>query len=293
MPCRSAALLAAALCLLAPAAAGAPPLDCGLWEAVEPGDTFASIAARCGGTEAGLADLNPDRDPGALQMGSVVVIEPFESTPRPEQVGGPTGNVALDRYRADVRGLWRGDGGTCGRVVGTWSFDDRSLRGNATRFDLDGVFGTGDRIVAQTTRRRDGAPVRLILRPSGEALAITGPGIAADVTRCAARGAVLPPDRTGPGNGPRAAYLARIPGTWRGEGYDCADVVGTWRFRGDGLTANGNDYAIERFDGRPDAIRLALRRPTGEAVAFTLRPVAPGRIAVDGPGFVTALARCG
>ena len=91
----------------------------------------------------------------------------------------------LEAFRSNVAGLWVGDGGTCETQTGTWEFSTTRLRGNATLFDLQGVFGTTDRLVLQSLRQRDGAGVNLTVTPKGpEALAITGPGIAADVTRC-------------------------------------------------------------------------------------------------------------
>ena len=89
-------------------------------------------------------------------------------------------------YDSRVAGLWQGDGGTCSTQVGTWDFTADGVRGNASQFDLTGIFGTTDRL-ALALRRPDGTALTLVLRPAGsDALAITAPGIAADVTRCPA-----------------------------------------------------------------------------------------------------------
>ena len=88
-------------------------------------------------------------------------------------------------YDSRIIGLWQGDGGTCDTTVGSWEFATDSLRGNATRFDVQGVYGTADRVVVEARRGTDGEVLNLIVTPTGpDMLAITGPGIAADVTRC-------------------------------------------------------------------------------------------------------------
>ena len=90
-------------------------------------------------------------------------------------------------YANRIAGLWQGDGGTCATTVGTWDFAADTLRGNATSFAVQGVYGTADRVVVEVRRGTDGADLNLILTPTGpDMLAITGPGIAADVTRCPA-----------------------------------------------------------------------------------------------------------
>ena len=94
-------------------------------------------------------------------------------------------DAASDSYDTRIAGLWTGDGGRCDTLVGSWDFGPDAVRGNATRFDLIGTFGTADRIVLRTRRQTDGDAIDLVVTITGpEALAITGPGIAADVTRC-------------------------------------------------------------------------------------------------------------
>ena len=94
-------------------------------------------------------------------------------------------DAASDSYDTRVMGLWEGDGGSCATLKGSWDFGPDAVRGNATNFDLLGAFGTADRIVLQTRRQTDGDAIDLVVTITGpEALAITAPGIAADVTRC-------------------------------------------------------------------------------------------------------------
>lgn len=96
-------------------------------------------------------------------------------------------DTARSTYDARIVGVWQGDGGTCTTQKGSWAFGPDTLRGNATTFALTGIHGTADRVVAEVTRPGSGAPLNLILRPTGpDTLAINGPGIAADVTRCPA-----------------------------------------------------------------------------------------------------------
>ena len=162
----------------------AAPVDCGIWEAVEPGDTLATIARRCGVSEAQLADNNDHLDLTNLPMASVVTITPFESTPAPEEIEGPSDDPVLNAYRAEVRGKWRGTDGSCDALAGSWTFGDRAVRGNATVFDIEGVYGTTDRLVVETVRATDAEPFRLVVRQEGAGLAVTGPGIAVDLVAC-------------------------------------------------------------------------------------------------------------
>ncbi|MFZ3583511.1 hypothetical protein ACOI1H_15240 [Loktanella sp. DJP18] len=55
-------------------------------------------------------------------------------------------------YDSRIVGLWQGDGGTCATEVGTWEFGHPGLRGNATRFDVRGIYGTTDRLVIEVRR---------------------------------------------------------------------------------------------------------------------------------------------
>ena len=94
-------------------------------------------------------------------------------------------DAVSDSYDTRVMGLWEGDGGSCATLNGSWDFGPDALRGNATVFDLLGATGTAERMVLQTRRQTDGAAIDLVVTITGpEALAITGPGISADVTRC-------------------------------------------------------------------------------------------------------------
>lgn len=56
----------------APALAG----DCGLYEAIEPGDTLGAIAARCDTTVDALFAANPGIEPTHLQIGTALRLAP-------------------------------------------------------------------------------------------------------------------------------------------------------------------------------------------------------------------------
>ena len=62
------------LLLLAPAPVAA--LDCGLFEAIEPGDSLSAIAQRCDTTLENLYLSNPELDPLDLPIGGVVSLAP-------------------------------------------------------------------------------------------------------------------------------------------------------------------------------------------------------------------------
>ena len=146
-------------------------------------------------------------------------------------------------YDTRVAGLWQGDGGTCATQKGTWDFRAISLRGNATQFDLQGVYGTTDRLVLQTVRRADAATVNIVVTPTGpETLAITGPGFAADVTRCI-------PDR------PLDQIVARMEQD--ATAFDAADFK---PIRLSGLTCGDNCYVdfTEQREGAADLQYLCL-----------------------------------
>lgn len=274
------------------ATAAGPAVDCGIWEAIEPADTLATIARRCGVSEAALADLNSHLDPTRLPMGQVVTITPFEWTPRPEEISGPSDDPILNAYRADVRGTWEGDGGTCDTLAGSWTFDDRFVRGNATVFALDGLYGTEDRIVLDTTRAVDGAAVRLVVYPDGRQLALKSEDFTADLRRCDG-------DRADAATAPITedeavyTYVESVGGVWRGTDATCGAVVGTWNFAERSITANGTVYTILSIDADGGGTAVTTRRATdGEDRVFQIVPTSPEAVRVTGPDFVTDLVRC-
>ena len=95
-----------------PAAAQQPlaaqePAGCGLYEAAEPGDTLALVAARCGIEESLLEALNPDlgADAGGLQVRDVIVLD-WQGLDASDDVA----QAPRPYYLAHLVGLWRGAG---------------------------------------------------------------------------------------------------------------------------------------------------------------------------------------
>ncbi|MDA9207274.1 LysM peptidoglycan-binding domain-containing protein [Octadecabacter sp.] len=70
------------LCLFLLAPVPVAALDCGLYEAIEPGDSLSAIAQRCDTTLENLYSSNPELDPLDLPIGGVVSLAPpTHSTP--------------------------------------------------------------------------------------------------------------------------------------------------------------------------------------------------------------------
>lgn len=273
---------------LCAAPALAQTATCGTFEAVEPGDTVEAVADRCGIALSDLLELNPALRRQAPAEGSVIRLDGGPRTSLNED-GANEGSSA--EYAYNITGDWRGTDGRCDREVGSWSFGFDVVRGNATRFDVREVFGHGGAIVVETMRRDGGEPVRLTLERAGDRMAVTAPGIAADLARCPGNRAGYLPQEGG-GDGPRDAYEAALTGRWRGEGETCERLVGTWTFGAGSIVANGNDYAIRSISGDAAGIVANLTAPSGREVAFLLEPEAPDRVRATGPGFVTTLIRC-
>ena len=167
-------------------------------------------------------------------------------------------DAASDSYDSRVTGLWEGDGGSCATLKGSWDFGPDGLRGNATAFDLLGASGTADRMVLQTRRQTDGAMIDLTVTVTGpEALAITGPGIAADVTRCH-------PDR------PLADVVADMEA--EAAAFEAADFKPV---RLSGLTCGDNCYVdfTEQREGAADLQYLCLAPECDDWIAAGDLPV--------------------
>lgn len=291
---------------------------CGTYETIRDGDTLSSIAGRCGLTAAELADLNPYTAPDALIPGKTVIVNGYDPTPAITDLPPTTaGDPPVKTYFDVLRGVWRGGGFSCDTTVGTWAFDTTSLRGNATIFDLHGIFGTADRVVLETTRRTDGRDVRLIAVPGRDGtLAITGPGIATDLTECTASPLGVddtasmpvrtdasqarpsnPQDLSGTSDGvltdPLDVYSIRLNGLWSGVDSTCAGTAGTWDFQRDRIRANATRFAILRLSGGEDRVE-ALVEDMSDRSEKTLRLTLETlrTAAVTGAGIATDLVKC-
>lgn len=83
-----------------------------------------------------------------------------------------------------VQGEWAEPSKSCADPADTWSFGPGSVRAGFTRFDLLGIGGGGGAIRIDLVNQSSGARVPLNLMPQGQALDVTGSGIAVRLTRC-------------------------------------------------------------------------------------------------------------
>ena len=270
--------LAAAAPGLAPDAVAA---ECGLYEAVEPGDTIASVAARCDVAGDGIARLNPDAAAGALRPGSVLSLPP-----------GPA--ASLGRFE----GLWHGTGSGCGGTAGTWHIAAERVRANGTEFDVGRVErragGLRADLLATGGRRRV-----LDFRSTGPGtLAVTGDGLAADLTLCDAPR--HPPEagyETGhaPIETPRFLLREAAWGEWVAAGRRCGTRVGTWSVREDRIRGNATWFEVRDVRGAGGG-RIAVDVARQDDDARLTLTMAPGpswqTLAITGPGIAVDLRRC-
>ncbi|GFE65462.1 LysM peptidoglycan-binding domain-containing protein [Litoreibacter roseus] len=110
---------------------------CGLYYAVEPGDTLRSVAAECRIGVSQLLSANPLlSDTGPMPTGSVIVVGPSDPMELTE-VSMTSGTLpasppptAGTLFQTQIAGLWREVGGSCSQEGTTWSFSRSTLRDN-------------------------------------------------------------------------------------------------------------------------------------------------------------------
>ncbi|MEL6957749.1 MAG: LysM domain-containing protein [Pseudomonadota bacterium] len=124
--------------MIASIASAAHANICGLYEAIEPGDTLTAIASRCDTSVDALIQANPGTDPQGLQIGGVLRLTP----------ASPDEN-ARAIYRT-LLGLWSEDGICFGKEV-IVSFEEDSIGFGETGCDLAALEIVGDAIVLKAT----------------------------------------------------------------------------------------------------------------------------------------------
>lgn len=157
------ALPFAAFALLASQAAAE---TCGLYEAIEPGDTLSGIAARCDTTVEALSSANPDVDEFDLTIGGVLRL-------RPEAPG----ENARAIYNG-LAGLWGEDGLCIGREV-IVTLEPERIGFGETICDVGDVKSLGPAIFVRAVQcRSEGEPTEdrtvQITRQPGGAIAYSG-----------------------------------------------------------------------------------------------------------------------
>lgn len=134
MPRRTLPLLTA-LWLSLPGLAAA---DCGLYEAIEPGDSLSAIAARCDTSVDALSAANPDLDVLNLQIGGVLRLVPEERAENARAI-----------YNQLI-GNWSEDGICMGKEV-IVSLEAAHLSFGETRCELSDVQQTGGSLLVLAT----------------------------------------------------------------------------------------------------------------------------------------------
>ena len=170
MPRLAPLALAAALAALPMAAAAQ---SCGESTVARDGDSFMSIARRCGADLKDLFVLNPGVNPADVGGGRRIVLG--------GRRGGGSDALAA-AYVANVVGRWGPTAGECSDAA--WTFAAGSVSGDRETFDILGFDGTPDdmRIIARN--RNSGEPVTLQVKPSGDRLTVTGGGTLGSLRRC-------------------------------------------------------------------------------------------------------------
>lgn len=266
---------------------------CGLYEAVEPGDTMSAIALRCGVTPETLQARNPSQDPAALRAGAVLSL-----APRPASVAPAPDAATLSRFT----GLWRGTGADCGGPVGTWHIAADRVLGNGTVFDVAAVEATADGVRADLVDAA-GRSRRLTFARTGEdTIAVTGAGIATDLSVCAPprhlpEGAYR--DDPGPVHAPIETPTFRFReaarGDWAAAGRSCSGEVGTWSVRPDVVRGNATRFDVTglRDAGAGGVAVDVTRRRDGARMTLVMVPGGDWQtLAVTGPGIAVDLRRC-
>lgn len=159
-------ILTAAAATAAPAQAQTQTGPCGLFEAVEPGDTLDTVAARCGVTVELLRRANPGVAEPAPQVAtvlaltlpdsSVVVAEPVDegpkvveapaddavvvlSDPGPDAAATPADAAAAEMYLTGLTGLWVRAGQACADPEFQWWLTAEDITVGQDRCVVEGL----------------------------------------------------------------------------------------------------------------------------------------------------------
>ncbi len=175
---------------------GAAPAQtaCGLFEAVEPGDTFEKISKRCGVPMETLLAANPGVDSAAPQVATAIALALPESSevsgeppspgplvgqvPEPEPVAqvvivapeaeAPTADGDLDVILLQpIFGQWVPENGLCADPEIVWTLEPESLQVGEDLCVVENTVLTGDAFVLETSCGGNGVMVArdFVLRP--------------------------------------------------------------------------------------------------------------------------------
>ena len=163
-PMRCTILAIALLAALPLHAQDSAPQGCGVFEAVEPGDSLQTISQRCGVPLSVLAEANPAAQ-GDLQPGTVVSLDPTTpAAPAPEpgeiSVVGAAAGYAQRRYEKRFTGTWFERGAECSGTDGTWVFEATTMRHEEERCDIRAFEAAMDEIVVTAACARQGQTPR-------------------------------------------------------------------------------------------------------------------------------------
>ena len=165
----AAAIAAAVAVLPVPAAAQ----SCGESTVAQAGDSFLSIARRCGVNMKDLFVLNPGVNPAEVGAGRRIFVA------RPGTARAPG---LAEAYAASAVGHWGPTAGECSD--GRWVFAARAIEGENRSFDILGFDGAPGDLRVLVQDRQSGERVVLRLQPSGERMTVTGGGLLGSLQRC-------------------------------------------------------------------------------------------------------------
>lgn len=130
-------------------ATSATAADCGLFEAIEPGDSLSVIAARCDTTTEALFAANPDVDAMDLQIGGVLRLTPD---------AGPPASDARAIYQT-VQGAYSPDGICYGRELQVDLLPDRIFFGESACTISDMQVSDASLLIHTTQCNSEGEPM--------------------------------------------------------------------------------------------------------------------------------------
>lgn len=182
---RAAAALCVSFLYALPAAAQS---SCGLFEAVEPGDTFTTISERCGVAVETLIAANPGVDAAAPQVASTLSLalaegtattvagEPVSPGPRILQAPAPepqtpAAQIVVIETQSNapqpaepgplfnIIGQWSQAGEVCADITDLWTITEDHLQIGDDTCAIDGVAGGPDDFLLQTVCGSNGVVV--------------------------------------------------------------------------------------------------------------------------------------
>lgn len=327
------AILSVTLGVLAPAAgaAPAPPSVCGLYEAIEPDDTIATIAARCQIEEDLLLLANPDIGSDLdLRIGESLMI-------------GPTGTAAAEQAQAEQTQAATASAtvptpipeGTAASTTAVQAGADGSVSPEAApppaplpQIGVEPATATAPQTAPATTTASRTTTVTTTPTPAtttstptstpteqdqisqlapgqGDVIisAPSEPLQEAPVTPAAPNAAetaqtpepAATAQTPAPPSAPVApeAYSRDVVGLWQEVGGSCGNVETSWAFTATELRSNGLICEIDSINAEGAALRLDVRC-AGEAQtrSYVVAPRAGAGMTVTGSQFQTNLKAC-